>query len=101
MTLSLCCAQSLSTLGDPMDCSPPGSSVHGIFQAQYLNRVAISYSGDLPDPGIEPASLVSAALAGRFFTRKSAVKNLPANAGDMGLISGSGRAPGEGNGNPL
>ena len=29
------------------------------------------------------------------------VKNLPANAGDMGLISGSGRSPGEDNGNPL
>ena len=30
-----------------------------------------------------------------------AVKNLPANAGDMGSISGSGRSPGEGHGNPL
>ena len=29
------------------------------------------------------------------------VKNLPANAGDMGLIPGLGRSPGEGNGNPL
>ena len=29
------------------------------------------------------------------------VKNLPANAGDTGLIPGSGRLPGEGNGNPL
>ena len=29
------------------------------------------------------------------------VKNLPADAGDMGLIPGSGRSPGEGNGNPL
>ena len=29
------------------------------------------------------------------------VKNLPANAGDMGLIPGSGRSPGRGNGNPL
>ena len=31
----------------------------------------------------------------------SVVKNLPANAGDEGLIPGSGRAPGKGNGNPL
>ena len=31
----------------------------------------------------------------------SAVKNPPANAGDVGLIPGSGRSPGEGNGNPL
>ena len=35
------------------------------------------------------------------FPGGSAVKNLPANAGDAGLISGSGRSPGEGNDNPL
>ena len=40
------------TLWDPMDCSPPGSSVNGIFQARILERVAISFL--LPDPGIEP-----------------------------------------------
>ena len=40
------------TLCDPMDCSPPGSAVHGI----------------LPHPGIEPTSPVSPAMAGRFFT---------------------------------
>jgi len=39
-----------------MDCSPPGSSVHGILQARILERVAISFSRDLPDPGIEPRS---------------------------------------------
>ena len=32
------------TLYDPMDCSPPGSSVHGIFQARKLEWVAISSS---------------------------------------------------------
>ena len=32
------------TLCDPMDCSPPCSSVHGIFQARIVERVAISYS---------------------------------------------------------
>ena len=35
------------------------------------------------------------------FPGGSEVKNLPANAGDMGLIPGSGRSPGEGNGNPF
>ena len=44
-----------------MGCSSPGSSVHGVFPARILEWVAIS-SGDLPDPGIEPASLVSPAL---------------------------------------
>ena len=37
-------AQSCPTLCDPMDSSPPGSSVHGIFQARILGWVAISYS---------------------------------------------------------
>ena len=37
--------------------SPPGSSVHGILQARILEKVASSPPGDLPDPGIEPASL--------------------------------------------
>jgi len=50
---------------DPMGCNPPGFSVHGIFQARILEWVAISFSRDLPDPGIE---LMSPALAGRLFT---------------------------------
>ena len=37
----------------------------------------------------------------RSFPGGSRVKNLSVNAGDVGLISGSGRSPGEGNGNPL
>ena len=36
--------QSCCTLCDPMDCSPPGSSVHGILQAKILEWVAISFS---------------------------------------------------------
>ena len=51
------------TLCDPMDCSPPRSSVHGILQARI--REWVLSPGDLPSPGIEP---VSSALAGRFFT---------------------------------
>ena len=39
-----------------MDCSLPDSFVHGIFQARLLKWVAISFSGDLPNPGIEPGS---------------------------------------------
>jgi len=37
-------AQSCATLCDPIDCSPPGSSIHGIFQARILEWVAISFS---------------------------------------------------------
>ena len=45
-----------------------GSSVHGIFQARILEWVAISYSRDLPEPGIKSTSLISPELAGRLFT---------------------------------
>ena len=55
---SLCVmgARSCPTLCDPQDCSPPAPSVHGILQTRILEWVAISFSGDLPDPGIEPVS---------------------------------------------
>ena len=42
-------AQSCLTLSDPMDCSPPGSSVHGIFQARVLEWVAIAFSSGSPN----------------------------------------------------
>ena len=56
--LSVCVlvAQSCPTPCDPMDDSPPGSSVHGILQARILEWVAISFSRDLPDPGVKPRS---------------------------------------------
>ena len=49
---------------DPMDCSLPGSSVHGILQERILDWVAISFSTG-SDPGIEPES---PALTGSIFT---------------------------------
>ena len=53
------------TLCDPMDCSPPGSSVHGILQERKLEWVAISSSRvDPPKPGIESWA---SCIAGRFF----------------------------------
>ena len=54
--------QSYPTLCNPLDCIPPGFSVHGIFQARILEWVAISCSKSLPDPGTEPLSPVSPAL---------------------------------------
>ena len=48
-----------------MDCSPPDSSVCGSLQARILEWVAIP-PGDLPNPGIEPVSLMSPELAGGF-----------------------------------
>ena len=58
-------AQSRPTLCDPMDCSLPRFSVHGICQARMLEWAAISSSKNCPNPGIKP---VSPALAGGFFT---------------------------------
>ena len=46
-------AQSCPTLCDPMGCSLPGSSVHGIFQARVLGGLPFPSPGDLPDPGVE------------------------------------------------
>ena len=71
-------AQSCLTLRDPMDCSPPGSSVHGIFQAKVL----------------EWAMATAIAL----------VNNPPVSAGDVrdtSSVPRSGRSPGERHGNPL
>ena len=69
ISYSLICsvAQSCPILCDPMDCGLPGSPVHGIFQARQ-SGLPFAPPGDLPDLGIEPTSLVSPALTGRFFT---------------------------------
>ena len=50
-------SRSVLSLCDPVDCSLPDSSVHGILQARIPEWVAIPFSRDLPDPGIEPRSL--------------------------------------------
>ena len=47
-------AQSCPTLCDPMDCSLPGSTIHGIFQQEYWSGLPLPSPGDLPEPGIEP-----------------------------------------------
>ena len=50
-------AQLCPTLGDPMACSLPGSSVHGIFQARVLEWGAIAFSDSTPTP-LEKSSFV-------------------------------------------
>ena len=106
-------AQSCPTLCDPMDCSLPGSSVHGIFQASVPEWGAIAFSDlyatlvikrfaggsdgkesacNLEDPDLIP---------GLGFPCSSVGKVFACNAGDLGSIPGSGSSPGEGNGNPL
>ena len=58
-------AQSCLTLCNPMDCSPPGFSVHGILQARILERVAMPFSEGSSQPRNQ--TQVSC-IAGRFFT---------------------------------
>ena len=60
-------AQLCSTLCDPMDCSPPGFSIHWILQARTLDcGLPFPFSGDLSDPGIEPRSPTLQADSLRF-----------------------------------
>ena len=97
-----------------------------LSRQEYWSELPCPSPGDLPNPGMKPASLMSPALAGGFFTTSttwedqlhillitnlymdfpvdSEVKNPPANAGDTGdtsSIPGSGRSPWEGNGKPF
>ena len=58
-------AQSCPTVCDPMDCSPPASSVHGIFQGRILEWVTIPFSGGSSQP--RDQTWVSC-IAGSFFT---------------------------------
>ena len=55
---------------DPMDCSPPGLSAHGILQVRILEWVAISFCRGLSQPGIKHLSLVPPVLASGFFTTR-------------------------------
>ena len=61
-------AQSCPTLHDPMDCSPPGSSIHGIFQARGLEWVSMPSSMGSSWPKDQTCISCSSCIAGRFFT---------------------------------
>ena len=64
-------AQSYSSLSDPIDYSPPVSSVHGISQARILEWVAISFSSESSQPRAQTCVFC---LTGRFFTTESSGK---------------------------
>ena len=111
--------KSCPILRDPINCSLPGSSVHGISQARVLELVALSFSrGIFLTQGLNPYLLSTTItyhfhslanmrgdptqtnglprwLSGKESTCKSGA------SGDLGLIPGLGRSPGEGNGNRL
>ena len=64
-------AQLYPTLCDPMDCSLPGSSVHGIFQARILEWVAISFSRGPSQPR-DPTQVACVSYIGRQILHASA-----------------------------
>ena len=108
-------AQLCLTLSDPMDCSPPGSSIHGIFQARVLEWGAIAFSvgkGDLylylqcRRPGLDSYTicwrrdgLLTPVPLG--FLCGSAGKESAYNVGDVDSIPGLRRSSERGNGYPL
>ena len=59
-----------------MNCSLPRSSVHGILQQEYWSGFPCPPPGDLPNSGMEPGSLMSPAIADRFFTTNATWKAL-------------------------
>ena len=109
-----------------MDCSPPSSSVHWIFQARILQWVAISYSREPSQPrNWTCISCIGRQILYHWATREtlqlgmgcphiwlniilevgfpcgSAHKESACGAGDLGLMPGLGRSPGDKNGYPL
>ena len=119
--------QSCPNLCDPMDCSPPGSSVHGICQARILKWISIPFAKEssqrrdwsrvsciagwfllLNEPHTRVCVCVCVCVCiytdiyiYTSFPGGSEGKESARSAGDLDSIPGSGRQPGEGKGNPL
>ena len=77
----LSCHSVMSEFCDSVDCSLPGSSVHGIFQARILEWVAISFSRGPSQLGDQTCISCSLTLAGRFFTTEPFKKPLESVTG--------------------
>ena len=109
ITKSLCCVVLCSVVFDSVqpklncvDCQGPLSMTFS--RQEYWSGQPFPTSGYLPDPGIK--SYLSVSCPGRQIlyqctTWEFSGKEFACSVGDVGLISGSGRFPGEGNGNPL
>ena len=90
------------TLATPIDCSLPGSFVHGISQAGILECIAISFSKIYHSLNICIYACIYVCIYVYMgFSGGSDAKESACNAGDLGSIPGLGRSPGEGNGTPL
>ena len=77
MPIRVLSAQLCPALCDPMDCGLPASSVYGISQVRILDWIPCPPPEDPSDPGIEPASLASPALAGTFLPLAPPGKPMP------------------------
>ena len=73
MLLLLLFAKPVGLFCDPMDCSPPGFSVHGLSQAKIVEWVAISFSREFSQPKNQVHIFC---IAGRFFTTDPPGKNV-------------------------
>ena len=91
--------QSCLTLSNPMDCSLPGSSIHGIFQARVLEWGAIAFSephvySSVTQHLLNVSDFVCADFPGSTSSKESTCQCRRCKR--CGLIPGSGRSPGEG-----
>ena len=106
-------AQSCPAVCNSMNCSLPGSSVHGIFQSRILGWVAISFSrGSSQTRDRTHVSYIGRQIKNHGwewlrnndeigFPDDPLIRNPPVRVADTSSIPGSGRPPGEGSGNPL
>ena len=90
------CAQLCATLCDPMDRSPPGSSVCGILPRKNTETGCHFLLQGIFPPRIKPVSLVSPALAGRFF-----ITEPPGKPGELSELFGDNKQMSQGKENVL
>ena len=69
---------------DPMDCSPPGTSVRRFSRKEYWSGLPFPSPGDRPRPGVEPVSPVSPTLEGAFFTTETPGEPIAVSAAALG-----------------
>ena len=123
--VNFCCARYVASVMsnpcDPMDCSPPGSSVHGILQARTLEWVVIPFSRGSSWPRDQNCASNDSCKDNWVLNHERHLGGPSCGCtekwfwvlwwlrwwriclqwGDLGSIPGSGGTPGEGNGNPL
>ena len=80
--------QSCPTLCDPVDCSPLVPLSMGFSKQEYWNGLPCPPPGDLPNPGIEPAFLMSPALADGLFTMSATWEAQDKDVGNKKFLFG-------------